>query len=133
MKDLIAKLEAAKEGSRELDVAIVYALHPDIGPYRPHCAGEEPRFWQDPFYKQPCPKFTTSLDAALSLVPADPANKGKAMLWSVTHDEDGVGGPRGYIAAIGKGYHDPQFIYGHHDTNPALALCIAALRARSAT
>jgi hypothetical protein len=69
MKDLIERLEAATGPDRELDVAIIYALHPDIGPYRPHCVGEEPIFWNEPYRKRACPKFTSSIEAELTLVP----------------------------------------------------------------
>lgn len=69
---------------------------------------------------------------AMEMVPEDPANKGKPMLWSIAYDEDGVGGERGYVASLGNGYHDPQFIYGHSAATPALALLAAALKARQA-
>lgn len=66
---LAERVEAATGPDRELDVAIVYALHPDIGRYEGQCIGDPPIFWHDPYRKQPCPKFTASLDAAMGLVP----------------------------------------------------------------
>ena len=64
-------------------------------------------------------------DAAKWMVPEDPANPGKPMLWSVAYDENGVGGERFFTAGVGKGYHDPEYIYGHSVVNPALALTLA--------
>ncbi len=83
-------------------------------------------------YATPPRAYTCNIDDALLLVPADPACPSKRMLWSVSYDEDGVGGERSYVAAIGKGYHDPKYIYGHSDVSGAAALCIAALKARAA-
>lgn len=53
MQDLIAKLEAAAEGSRELDAEIVGKLWADMGV----------------FARSTLPLYTTSLDAAVALVP----------------------------------------------------------------
>ncbi len=118
MADVITRLEVATEGSADLDAAIVYALHPDIGPYEPHCPGEEPIFYHDPYHKKPAPKFTTSLDAGLTLV------------------------PEGWWASIDHHPHWPsvrvhQRVNSYHRTfgsasashSTAIALCIAALRA----
>lgn len=103
-----------EEPGRALDHSIMWAL-------RPRMTGEDP-----------APHYTSSLDAAVTLAPDDPANLGKPMLWSIAYDEDGVGGDRSYLASLGKGYHDPEFIYGHSDVCAALALCAAALRVRAA-
>ena len=91
MDDLIARLEAAKEGSRELDIAIFRAIT------------DKPRIR---------PPFSTSLDAALTLVP-------ERCPWAVESagvvELGTVNGPVEGFAAT-----------------PALALCIACLRARMA-
>lgn len=71
MTDLIAlaeRVEALSGPCRETDVLIIQALHTDIGPCEPHCAGETPIFWNDPLYKKPCPPLTTSVDAVLALI-----------------------------------------------------------------
>ncbi len=83
MEELIRQICNATGPSRELDVEIVFALHPEIGAYQPHCAGEEPIFWNDPYYKQKCPKFTASLDAAASLIP-------EGFDWILEHVNDGM-------------------------------------------
>ena len=125
MDSLISKLEAATEGSDALDREIAAACKIEWSP------DEDGNFGGYNILPKRC-WFSRSLDAALTLVPDDPANPGKPMLWSIAYDEDGVGGARGYCAGLGKGYHDPQIIYGHSAATPALALCIAALKARKA-
>lgn len=116
LPDLIAKLEAASEGSRELDgqIALVLGLapagaqlHRSLDPARGWWVpGKGPfsgDFWLPPHY-------TTSINAALTLVP-----DGQAYAVLVYAS-----------AAIGE---PPQF--GDHEAPPpALALCIAALKAR---
>lgn len=110
--NLIRDLEAASEGSRELDVRVQESLaqeiHPDVhaikilhGPYIPHC--------------------TTSLDAALTLVP-------EGWVWSVLIDYELPGRARLYNAVPG-GIHDPPVRVYTDAATPTLALCIASLRA----
>jgi hypothetical protein len=113
---LIARLEMATEGSRDLDDAIFDLLHPPrienvelpegFGEGPPHNFGR----WT--------PEYTASLDAALRLVPEDTD-------WCV-----GVGSP-GYAAGLGEIDDDGPKHVGRAAT-PALALCIAALHARQA-
>lgn len=66
--------------------------------------------------------FTASLDAALTLVPED-------IFWRVGHDGDGPD-PADFLAELmapfGGGFHEAVA------TTPALAICAAALIARSA-
>jgi hypothetical protein len=119
MDDLIARLEKAMEPDLELDVAIVYALHPEIGPYRPHCVGDEPIFYQDPYYKQRCPKFTASIDAAMKLVP-------EGHLWKCGYSRHVP-----HVAEVVDYKNHGGTFVGECDSNRAIALCIAALRARS--
>lgn len=59
------------------------------------------------------PSYTASIDAALTLVP-------KGSTWDLTFDDY-------LIACVGNGHNT-----GKHDTTPAIALCIAALKARKA-
>ena len=108
MENLIAKLEAATEGSRELDAEIALII--------------EPGHWSSLFdaLNQQCPYYTLSIDAALTLVP-------EGGLWSVCDMEEGPfaqvirpipGG--GFVGGLTQG----------RAATPALALSIAALRAR---
>lgn len=99
MKDLIAKLESATEGSRELDRAI-----------HSHIRGVEE------FLLSTWPAYTTSLDAALTLVP-------EGWHWNV-----------GDVGLAWVGTHESATKIVRHDGDahtPALALCIAALKARA--
>ena len=111
MDELIKRLESATEGSRELDAAIIMSgLHVSMP--------DDPVGWP--------PKFTTSIDAALTLVPA-------GRPWSITQQSSGVG----YFADIAIKDDDGWWFEadgpGSEAPTPALALCIAALRARSAS
>ena len=130
MDDLIAKLEAAVEGNPFLDMGIARAIGWT-------CPGADPPTWPmdpDNIYDwwgvnwfgadgkahgtvRDFP-FTTSLDAALTLVP-----EGMSVMLDITpgktfcsvHDNSGlVGSPDG------------------ENLSPPLTLCIAALKARSA-
>lgn len=140
MKDLIERLEKASEGSRRLDALIWQALHPEqpfmtyAGDVRPPAkpATYEPVGSID-FSDWPAdsmevvagalgaPRLTTSLDAALTLVP-------EGWTWDVdaTAPECGVDWtlhPQGL----------EEFAVTGTAPTPALALCIAALKARSAS
>ena len=105
---LIAKLEAATEGSRELDDEITTLVREQI----------EGLTWQTV-------RYTTSIDDALTLVPVDP--KG-GWYWRVGHSSL----YRGW-AHLNR-YHPDNCDTGDetsgNSATPALALCIAALRAR---
>ncbi len=134
MTDLITQLEAAPEGSRELDVEIGRLVGLKIH-------GE---FWQivpgvmEPDHKAviPIPFYTYSIDCALTLVPED---------WIVSiskrADTHWVGEPYKYH------WYAHMDLYEHNEENslsgceritssgaapsPALALCIASLKARA--
>lgn len=129
MRDLIAKLEAATGPDRELDAEIYIALTPGcVSVERPpldglihsDTAGWLFR-WETPFpwhaRWQPVPCYTTSLDAALTLVP-------EASDWSVQVKNGrplaAVTNPKSKIADV---------LFGRA-FNPAITLCITALRAR---
>ena len=134
--DLIAKLEAAPEGSRELDLEITKAVgwcaksawydsegdclqwheHHDFG------STTAAELLSDPLHH-----FTTSLDAALTLVPEG------LVRWSVSREITGVGSenPTDWYDAVLSDFYNEFSGQGQSNT-PALALCIAALKARAA-
>lgn len=68
---LIEKLSGLKGPDREVDVAIVQAIYPDIGECTSHCVGDDPIFWRAPYYKEKCPPLTASLDAVTALIERD--------------------------------------------------------------
>lgn len=111
LAELIARLEAATEGSRELDLAI-YAL----------CVPESPEKWVRDRPETYAPHYTTSIDAALSLVPETANCHG--------YDRD----PKEVVAFVSRNHvKDGHWLKeGCHPTSVPLALCIAALRARIA-
>ena len=105
MRDLIERLERADGPSRELDYAILREIDP-----RAQRSG--------PVYSDP--RYTGSIDAAMTLLPAD-------------HKHWNVGGsPTQGFAGLGLyGACVNDNTYGE-SRYPALALCIAALRAKEA-
>lgn len=105
LSSLIERLEKASEGSRDLDYAIADAA---LGPIKP------------PFRRGFCHCYTSSIDAALTLVP-----EGWIWTWN-GHSEATVESLNGRFLVEG----DREF-YGRHQST-AIALCIAALCARSA-
>lgn len=123
--ELIAKLEAATEGSRQLDGEIGRA----VGYVASSWWGAIAFRWNEGECWGSVPDFTTSLDAALTLVP-----EGWGWL-ARSHDGspayDGTGRGRGGFANVNIGRDDAQF-FTEFAATPALALCIAALRAREA-
>jgi len=118
---LIERIEAATEGSRELDVAVILALHPEAGPYQPHCQGDEPIFWNAPYRKMRCPEISTSIDAALTLLP-------EGWWWSA-----GVCRRENH-ASVGSeiGTVEGELIFETFGATAPLALLAAILRARQA-
>ncbi len=135
LADLIARLEAATEPSRILDLSIRKVVGVCI-PLRALCGHDDGNWCRivgdqiieigharvsgmnsTDFY---LPRYTASIDAALSLVPS-------AVEWSVNADlENGC-----YYAVVANDVWDEAFedVSGRSVT-PALALCIAALKAR---
>lgn len=111
---LVERLEAATEGSRELDAEIdLLAL--DLG-------------WRAERHTRGTPNYTTSIDAALSLVP-DNWSIWALMIWrgessTVTAMETEFKPGFGHAHSGGMGRVETKA------STPALALCIAALRAR---
>lgn len=167
MKELIARLEAATEGSRELDgdIALAIGLYkvwlskhrywnfegpndkrgtwPDSGiPEYDSRTGKKIVLTEKPdrswvYYIGDVPEFTTSIEAALTLVP-------EGWGWEVGSpyaDGEPLGGGQPWAQIWKRGANvridglaAVPYAPGRSHTNaqtPALALCIAALRARS--
>lgn len=119
MEDLIKRLEAATGPSRELDAEIVRLV---AGWKRIDSPGGAD--WIDPRGYEQCdrdvPHYTASIDAALTLVPEH---------WSAT-----ISTHPNNIGTFARVYNDgmktePAFNV-HGNRPPAIALCIAALKAR---
>jgi hypothetical protein len=103
-QELIARLEAATGPDRELDAAIWQACqHADWK-------------WQHERYEAPA--YTASIDAALTLCGGE---SGLGSLIAGNFPD----GSRGWVARV----RSPETADGEGRT-PALAICIAALRAR---
>ncbi len=120
MDEIINRLEAATEGSQELDCEIGMALGWTVE--RPY---EHVERWANPdgsvLYRSFPWSYTTSLDAALTLIPARTEHTKER-----SYQIDAIGFERCYAAA----YRDGDWFHGISRT-PALALVIAALRARA--
>lgn len=119
MDDLIARLEAASEGSRELDgdIAEALALHPPDAPRMWGVVGNA-SFAIDGGRSWDAPRYTASLDAALTLIQ-------NGLFISLHRHSDGwycIVRPHSQSAVEFQGCQKPA----------ALALCIAALKARQA-
>ena len=130
MLELIERLEKAKAGSRELDALVWAATHGlGIDPIMAEhlagvCAAED----GTPVVAE---AVTTSLDAIVGLI----GEKLPGAVWHVATDYGLPGrakiGPVGRpSASIYKDEDAPQFVVEDGET-PALALCIALLRALS--
>ena len=121
MNNLIEKLEAATEGSRELD----YAIAEKTG-WQFHGEEEFKEYglnWKNPAdgeWEQ-LTWWTTSLDAALTLVPDG---------WGWTIESDGIAAVR---SPESEG-DDELAVWGlTANGTPALAVCIAALKVLGGT
>ena len=115
--NLIAKLEAATEGSRELDACIERYVNPDAlveGDKRMYWAAPDSNLSVNAWF--PVPAYTTSLDDALTLVP-------EGWKYQVSENEAWVSKLDGQFLV----HSDTEFI-GRGNSGP-LSLCIAALRA----
>jgi hypothetical protein len=120
MTDLITRLEAATEGSRELDDEIARAMLEAKQPIRLMGMSDDepsvPVFQYADGSTGTSLRYTTSLDAAVTLIP-------EGYDWIVADVNGHVGGTP--YACVGD---ETQ----HFGETPALAFCIAALRARGA-
>jgi len=116
--DLIQRMETATEGSRELDAAIYRLLYSGKLVDLLRRSGVT-----DMEY---CPDYTTSLDAALTLVPEG------YRLYNLSDQLDDRRGR--WFAGIANDVppivNPPATSYMAHAPSPPLALCIAALKAR---
>ena len=142
---LIERLEAAETGSRELDAAIAVAAKHDLPSPMGECPatlrvykcdGEAPgSYWliqRSGKSLRTAPHFSTSIDAALTLVPEgwwisriyQDEDGFEVMLIDPSSDE-GMGTPN-YVEAV-------LMADGNGIPTIALALCIAALKAREQT
>jgi len=87
LEALRERVRKAEGPDRELDEAICLGVFPDLRPAAPHCVGDDPIFWDEPFYKKRPPKLTASIDAAVALVgQAAPG-------WSFAVRKSGFGDP----------------------------------------
>lgn len=125
MKDLIERLEKAQGPDGELEVEIWLAVTPDATRRKwsyTHtatgrvCDVDETR---DKFgHLISVPRYMESLDAALMLVP-EGAEKSLSDLYGEARAE------------VGLNFHDGSYTGEHKGGSLAIALCIAALRARA--
>lgn len=126
MEELIQKLEKLEGPDRYADEAI--ALARGLVPEGDGWVKSGPQTWHKNLRWEPgCkfdasyqpPNYTASLDAALTLVP-------EGWGWLI----DGGHPPAGYVVELDEGKLPPKQITGIHKS-PAIALCIAALKARA--
>jgi hypothetical protein len=121
MTDLIKRLEDAEAGSRELGLRVFERF--DLVDGERWTEADLDYALTDPDRTINPPPLTTSLDAALALAERVLPGWG----WEISHD-DCIGN---YYAWVGKDFylHGPQeHLRGIQET-PALALCIAVLKA----
>ena len=121
---LSERVDAATGPDRELDRDILIAMHPGS-----RAKGRDEAFipepsWEPGSYSRCAPVYTTSLDAALMLVPSE-------AFWRLGHDGDGADPSefRAQVIVPALGGIDAHGIA--IAATPALALCAAALKARS--
>lgn len=122
MDELIARLESAPEGNEELDEAILDCVHAkaliETG------AVKTAEGWRHPEYgKIAIQYYSTSIDAALSLIPEE------WTAWGLCSRR----GRKSYVATISRLVKLPPFPEETYETGsattPALALCVVALKA----
>lgn len=135
IKDLIQELTDATESSRQLDVKIGYVIDFHYGPRSLRERVAEIGF--DAFmedinedirsaWHRYIPRYTSSLNAALSLIPGGETASGpQRMDFILEHVNGGL-----TISAIVGSKNDEDRKFGSTD---ALAICIGALHARART
>jgi len=119
---LIARLEAAEEVTRDLAVEVAAFMYADTEAFK-GAVNYDPELWVERNQSPLC-----SLDAALALA----ARVLDGWLWDVTTITTAVGGLRKPLASVVRpdqpeGEEIKTWGYG---STPALALCIAILRAK---
>ena len=123
MTDLIARLEAATEGSLELDAEIWMTLYPN---WRNFPRTEDGGWITDMGKSARAYGYTTSLDAAMTLVP-----EGAFVELHIS--------PKGTSCDAEVSLNDGKFLIADDTVKTStaatapLALCIAALKARETT
>jgi hypothetical protein len=120
LTSLITRLSEATEGGRELDEAIgIWAGHKPTMRVGHELLGtdrEVPRY---------CPNYSTSVGAALALI----ARKLPGCWWMIARGKMKVAEPEyGAILYFGE----EPIGEGEHDAGPAMAICLALLRALEA-
>lgn len=120
LDNLISQLEAATGPSRELDAEVANAAGAEAGFIGK--LGWRMRFatwmsWSDHRWCA-LPRYTASIDAAITLVP-------EGAVWTVLTDYGDLCRARIFNA-------EPELHVEEDGATPALALCIACLRARAA-
>ena len=119
MMDLIERLEAAEKGSRELDEYIAEAVFPTIK--RQHAS------WYIDDIRVRIEPYTTSMDAALTLVPE--GEKGWPF-WEIKSPNPNSPYLKGYHGGSkAQIWLDGTTVFFGHARTPALALSAAGLRA----
>lgn len=125
MNELIERLEKATGMDRALDIDIARAI--PVDGWRVDEDGSVSAFDGEGWYSMPTevPSYTHSIDAALTLVPTNHR-------WSVSGPEVRLDGEEvgadAVVMPFGKYGHVGDFV---RHAQPAIALCIAALKARS--
>lgn len=109
MQNLIERLQSATASDRELDLRVAQALGVKITEYEIISEGQTWKAYDDAW-----PRYTSSIDAALTLVPKDCS-------WSLDGDNYAI-----VMPSTGNEDYDSG---ENHIATPAIALCIAALKA----
>lgn len=119
--ELIEALEAATEPCRELDCRIEECIRPGvrcvIGDVGAECTYDCNLWWEPGAY-------TASIDDALTLVPDGANGHG--------YDRDPVLGVAAWFSRNCVGDRSHWYYEAQHKSSGAIALCIAALKARKA-
>lgn len=124
--ELLARLEAASAGSREMDWRIAEAFSiPE--PWRV-AIGIWPPFVPGSRYDKEIPSFTTSLDAALALAERVLPD----LFWDLSCHAIISGERQHHAEVFPEVATVEQPSFSGHAPTPALALCIAILKARTA-
>lgn len=120
MTDLIERLERADGPSRELDWAIHALIMPKHHRMHPYLVGV---FIDDGQLGKvySCPRYTASIDAAITLVP-------EGFRWALGYNGIDSGHPVGTASV----FSPAGAMFKGSGATPALALCVAALRAKEA-
>lgn len=136
--ELIARLKKATGPDRELDVAICEATgNYSRRSYSEWCGiqpkGSRPTI-TDFLNARLSTRYTASIDAALTLVPEGDHYETAEWKWRVTEFQEWNNDNKNWwwqVRLSGWPNNQPKVVEGNHK-QPAIALCIAALKAREA-